>query len=99
MKELIIRRFWIDKESCTGFTLCRIEAPGIIAEDEANGVSRIREESLLRTPGELKRLLEAWRMCPMAAFYLETDSGEILNIDESDWAQSAIASGLCRWEK
>ncbi|HUG71837.1 MAG TPA: hypothetical protein VMK82_00295, partial [Steroidobacteraceae bacterium] len=99
VKDLVVRRVWIEGAECTWHTLCEPEAPGLITDDHANGVSRVKEESLLRTQDELNKLLEASRVCPMAAFYLETDTGDILNVDASDWVQNAIASGSYRWVK
>jgi hypothetical protein len=99
MRRLIVRRVWIDLDSCLWHTLCRPEAPGLIEEVGSDGASRIKEESLLRTQDELKQLLEASQVCPMNAFYVETDSGEVLNIGELDWVQKAIQSGSYAWEK
>ena len=98
MQRLIVRRVWIHKDECLRHTLCEPEAPGLIENDEANSVYRIKEESILQTQSELKQLLEASRVCPMAAFYLETDSGEVLNVKESAWVQKAINSGSYDWE-
>ena len=98
MRRLFVRRVWIHKDECLWHTLCEPEAPGLIENDEANRVYRVKEEFLLHTQGELKQLLEASRVCPMNALYIETDSGEVLNAKESAWVQKAIESGSYAWE-
>jgi hypothetical protein len=45
MRKLIVRRVWIERSSCLWHTLCEPEAPGLIENDEANSVFRIKEES------------------------------------------------------
>ena len=98
VQRLIVRRVWINRDSCLWHTLCGPEAPGLIENDEALSVYRIKEESLQFTQDELKQLLEASRVCPMNAFYVETSGGEVLNIDETAWVLEAIKSGNYAWE-
>ena len=97
-QKLIVRRVWIERVECLAHTLCGPEAPGLIEIDESAGASRIREEVLRRTPEELKQLLEATWVCPVSAFYVETDGGDVYIVGETDWVQRAIRSGNYAWE-
>jgi ferredoxin len=98
MRKLVVRRVWIERKACLAHTLCEPEAPSLIESDEASDAFRIKEECLRRTQQELQLLLEASRVCPMDAFYVETDCGEVLNVDDTDWVRAAIKLGNYAWE-
>jgi ferredoxin len=88
---------WIEKSECTGHTLCVPEAPGLIEYDAASDVSVIKEGAFQRTQPELKALLEASEVCPMDAFYVETDDGSVFNASRNDNVRRAIREGRYTW--
>jgi ferredoxin len=93
---LVIRRVWIEKAECTGHTLCVPEAPGLIVNDERSDVSVVQEHSLERTQHNLKLLLEAEAVCPMSAFFIEVENGDVFNLS-NDLIQKKIRQGNYRW--
>ena len=97
MFTLRIRRVWIEKADCTGHTLCVPDAPGLIEFDSASGVSVVKEAVLQRTQPELKALLEASEVCPMDAFFIETDDGSTFNASRNEIIRRAIREGRYTW--
>jgi ferredoxin len=97
MHILRIRRVWIEKAECTGHTLCVPEAPGLIAMDQEHDVAVVQEVALNRTHAELKLLLEASWVCPMDAFFIETDDGSTFNATRNEIVRCAIQEGRYTW--
>jgi ferredoxin len=97
MPTLVVRRVWIEKTQCLWHTLCHSEAVGLIEFNDDVEASVVNEHLLRRTQDELRQLLEAEAVCPVEAFYLETDDGCIHNVS-SDRVQAAIQTGDYRWE-
>jgi len=93
---LVVKRVWIDKNECTAMTLCESESKGLIEYSKEQGASVVKEHTLRRTQQELKLLLEASNVCAMSAFYLETEDGRVLNLDD-DIVQQSIKAGSYRW--
>jgi len=94
---LSIRRVWIEKSECTGHRLCVPEAPGLIEYDAASDVSVVKEATLSRTHAELKKILEASEVCPMDAFFIETDDGGVFNVSRNEIIRRAVLEGRYRW--
>ena len=93
---LIVKRIWIEQTQCTASTLCEPEAPGLIEAGEET--VEIREALLQRTQRELELLFGAAGVCPVAAFYLETQEGRVFNV-EDDFVQQAVSTGDYRWAR
>jgi ferredoxin len=97
MLTLKIRRVWIERAECTGHTLCVPEAPGLIEYDRATDASSVKEAGLERTQAELKLLLDASEVCPMRAFFIETDDGSTFNATRNEDIRRAIRAGRYSW--
>jgi ferredoxin len=94
---LRVRRVWIEKAECTGHTLCVPEAPGLIEYDADSDVSVVKESALQRTHPELKALLDASEVCPMDAFFVETEDGSVFNVSRNDDIRRAVREGRYTW--
>jgi hypothetical protein len=97
MSPLVVKRIWIEKSECLWHTLCVSEAPDLITARDAGGTPAVLPSALLYTKAGLGRLISASGICPVYAFYLETEDGRILNVQESDEVQAALRSGEYRW--
>ena len=93
---LVIRRVWIEPAECTGHTLCHYEVPDLIDYDPAADVSVVKPRAVTWTREPLQQLLEAEAVCPMNAFFIETEDGKICNASD-DWVQALIHKGAYRW--
>ena len=94
---LVVKRVWVDKNECTSKTLCEAESEGLIKNsEEHHGAAVVQEHMLRRTQEELKLLLGTSSVCAMAALYLETADGRVLNLDD-DAVQQALKAGTYRW--
>jgi hypothetical protein len=94
---LVIKRVWIEKAECTGHTLCLPEAPGLIAYYASDDVSDVKESGLRHTHQELTLLLEASSVCPMRAFFIETEDGRVYGIPDHPEVREAIRLRSYRW--
>lgn len=96
MSTLVIKRIWIESAECTGHQLCVPEASELIEYLSKDDASVVKSNQLRYTQQELVALFGAASVCPMSAFYLETEDGRTLNVD-ADAIQQALKSGDYRW--
>jgi ferredoxin len=94
---LIIRRVWIEKAECTGHTLCVPEAPDLLQYLDSEDVTTVRQDQLRHTIAELTALISAAEVCPMHAFFIETEDGRVYNIPDDQEVRDAIRLKNYRW--
>ncbi len=94
---LVVKRIWIEKSDCLWHTICVAEAPDLITDKDEDGVPAVMQSVLTHSQSELAQLLAVSQFCPVAAFFLETEDGRILNMDENPEILSALKDGSYRW--
>ena len=57
----------------------------------------VKLERLEYSHQELELLLEASKVCPMRAFRLESEDGQVYSLPEDDAVRVALKSGNYRW--
>ncbi|VAW83060.1 hypothetical protein MNBD_GAMMA12-2868 [hydrothermal vent metagenome] len=101
MKLLKIKRVYVEPSQCAAHTLCQSESPqGQIkieySTSEGYDVAVVHEYIVPRTKESLLILLHADDVCPMDAFRVELESGEVFLVSNPK-IQKYINSKNVEW--
>ena len=101
LRLLKVKRVFVEPSQCTAHTLCQSEVPQRQIEIEYSpsvgfDVSVVQENIVPRTKEALLMLLHADDVCPMDAFRVELESGEVFLVSNPE-IQNIIESEQVEW--